>query len=142
MAAGAAAGADWEAAGNKPFSGTNPAYGAPVTYYLKDKGATKIEILDASGKVIRDLGPVPQEEGLKPDGRGICAIRVLTCGTRHRMDDGGGFRFSSYRSAGVAGQNIPFALTAGGKTLTQELEVKLDPTVPVEEGRAAHAVRY
>jgi len=32
--------------GNKPFSGPNASYGAPITYYLKDKGPAKIEILE------------------------------------------------------------------------------------------------
>ena len=58
-----AAGA-WAPGGNKPFMASNPPYGAPVTYYLKEKGAAKIEILDTAGRVIRDLGPVPQDAGL------------------------------------------------------------------------------
>ena len=50
--------------GNKPFVGPNPAYGAPITYYLKARVSAKVEVLDAAGKVIRDLGTIPQEAGL------------------------------------------------------------------------------
>jgi len=50
--------------GNKPFAGPNPPYGAPITYYLKDRGAAKIEILDGAGRLVRDLGAVPQDAGL------------------------------------------------------------------------------
>jgi hypothetical protein len=48
-------------------------------------------------------------------------------------DDGGGFRFRPIGPLVLPGK-YTVRLTAGGKTLTQELEVKLDPTVPVDEG--------
>ena len=118
--------------GNKPFSGPNPAYGAPVTYYLKDKGAARIEILDAAGKVIRDLGPVPQDAGLN---RTTWDLRYQGPHVRSAQsdDDGGGFRFRPIGPLVLPGK-YTVRLTAGGKTLTQELEVKLDPTVTVDDG--------
>jgi hypothetical protein len=78
--------------GNKPFNGPNPAYGAPITYYLKEKGAAKIEILDASGKIIRDLATIPQEAGLN---RTTWDLRYQGPHVRRAEaeDDGGGFRF-------------------------------------------------
>ena len=118
--------------GNKPFSGPNPAYGAPVTYYLKDKGAARIEILDAAGKVIRDLGPVPQDAGLN---RTTWDLRYQGPHVRSAQsdDDGGGFRFRPIGPLVLPGK-YTVRLTAGGKALTQELEVKLDPTVTVDDG--------
>jgi photosystem II stability/assembly factor-like uncharacterized protein len=117
--------------GNKPFSGPNPAYGAPVTYYLKEKGPAKIEIADATGKVIRDLGAVPQETGLN---RTTWDLRFQGPHVRRAEsdDDGGGFRFRATGPLVLPGK-YTIRLTAGGKTLTQELEVKLDPTVPVDD---------
>jgi photosystem II stability/assembly factor-like uncharacterized protein len=117
--------------GNKPFSGSNPPYGAPVTYYLKEKGPAKIEVLDASGKVIRDLGPVPQEAGLN---RTTWDLRYQGPHLRQAEsadDGGGGFRFRPIGPMVLPGR-YTVRLTAGGKTLTQELEVRLDPTISVD----------
>ena len=81
--------------GNKPFRATNGPYGAPITYYLKDKGPAKIEILDGAGKVIRDLGPIAQEAGLN---RVTWDLRYQGPHLRRPPDpeqdaEGGGFRF-------------------------------------------------
>lgn len=119
--------------GNKPFSGQNPAYGAPVTYYLKEKGAAKIEILDGAGKVIRDLGPVPQDAGLNRTTWDLRYQGPRVRATPSADDDGGGFRFRPIGPLVLPGK-YTVRLTAGGKTVTQELEVNLDPTVPVDEG--------
>src|SRR5215469_7109326 len=40
--------------GEKPFAGPNPPFGAAITYYLKDRGPAKVEVLDVAGKLIRD----------------------------------------------------------------------------------------
>jgi len=118
--------------GNKPFSGPNPGYGAPVTYYLKEKGPAKIEILDSSGKVIRDLGAVPQDAGLN---RTTWDLRYQGPHVRRAEsdDDGGGFRFRPIGPLVLPGK-YTVRLTAGGKTLAEELDVKLDPTIPVDAG--------
>ena len=103
--------------GNKPFSGPNPGYGAPVTYYLKEKGPAKIEILDSSGKVIRDLGAVPQDAGLN---RTTWDLRYQGPHVRRAEsdDDGGGFRFRPIGPLVLPGK-YTVRLTAGGKTLTE-----------------------
>ncbi len=114
--------------GNKPFAGPNPPYGAAITYYLKDRGPAKIEVLDASGKVIRDLGAAPQQAGLN---RVMWDLRFQ--GPHARRDGGeaeGGRGFPA-RGPLVLPGKYTVRLTAGGKTLTRELEVKLDPTIPV-----------
>jgi hypothetical protein len=118
--------------GSKPFAGPNPPFGAAITYYLKEHGAAKAEVLDASGKLVRDLGPMPQEAGLN---RVYWDLRYQGPHTRSLSggDDpaaGGGFGFPA-RGPLVLPGKYSVRLTAGGKTLTRELEVKLDPTIPV-----------
>ncbi len=53
--------------GDKVFAGPNPPNGALITYYLKDKLdakiLAKIQILDAGGKVVRELSEIPKEKG-------------------------------------------------------------------------------
>jgi photosystem II stability/assembly factor-like uncharacterized protein len=117
--------------GNKPFAGPNPPFGAAITYYLKDSGAAKVEVLDAAGKTVRDLGPMPQEAGLN---RVVWDLRYQGPHTRSvgGADAGGqgGFGFPA-RGPLVLPGKYTVRLTAGGKTLTRELEVKADPTIPV-----------
>jgi photosystem II stability/assembly factor-like uncharacterized protein len=117
--------------GNKPFAGPNPAYGAPITYYLKARGPAKVEILDAAGKVIRDLGSVPQAAGLN---RVTWDLRYQGPHTRRDRDneEDGGFRFSPIGPQVLPGK-YTVRLTAAGQTLTRELEVRLDPTASVKE---------
>jgi len=114
--------------GNKPFSGPNPAYGAPITYYLKDKGAAKIEVLDSAGKVIRDLGVVPQDAGLN---RVTWDLRYQ--GPRLRRPPAPDQEDNGFRFRPVGPQVLPgkyaVRLTAGGQSLTRELEVRVDPTI-------------
>lgn len=118
--------------GNKPFTGPNPAYGAPITYYLKAHGPAKIEILDGGGKVIRDLGAISQDAGLN---RVTWDLRFQGPHTRRAAgadDNGGGFRFPALGPLVLPGK-YTVRLTAGGQTLTRELEVRLDPTMGVKE---------
>ncbi|HLJ50214.1 MAG TPA: hypothetical protein VKU01_29575 [Bryobacteraceae bacterium] len=117
--------------GNKPFSGPNPAYGVPITYYVKDKGPAKIEILDGAGKVIRDLGSIPQDPGLN---RVTWDLRYQ--GPRLRRpaepEGEGEFRFRPIGPQVLPGK-YTVRLTAGGQTLMRDLDVRLDPTIPVSE---------
>ncbi|HKE28769.1 MAG TPA: hypothetical protein VKB88_40745 [Bryobacteraceae bacterium] len=119
--------------GNKPFAGPNPPYGAPVTYYLQERGPSKIEILDATGKLVRDLGPVPQQAGVN---RVVWDLRMQPPRARRVSGEGdaggdpeGGRGFPA-RGPLVLPGKYTVRLTAGGKTLSRELEVKTDPTVP------------
>jgi photosystem II stability/assembly factor-like uncharacterized protein len=117
--------------GNKPFGGPNPPFGASVTYYLKDRGPAKVEILDTGGAVIRDLGAIPQDAGLN---RVVWDLRFQGPRVRNASGPGdaggeGGFGAPA-RGPLVLPGKYTVRLTAGGKTLTRDLEVKLDPTVP------------
>ena len=118
--------------GNKPFSGPNPPYGAPITYYLKNKVPAKIEILDSAGKVIRDLGQVPQDQGLN---RVTWDLRYQGPNLRRPADaepETGGFRLRPQGPQVLPGK-YTVRLTADGQTLTRELEVRADPTIGAAE---------
>jgi len=126
---GGRGGAGMGSGGNKPFHGPNPSYGAPITYYLKEKGAAKIEILDSAGKAVRDLTPVAQEAGLN---RIVWDLRYQGPHLRRppdpEMDAEGGFRFRPMGPQ-VLPDKYTVRLTAGGRTLTRELDVRVDPSV-------------
>src|SRR5215831_1967871 len=120
--------------GNKPFAGPNPPFGAPITYYLKDRGAAKIEVLDTAGKLVRDLGNLPRDAGLN---RVVWDLRYTGPKPRRAAAEGeagdpetGGRGFPA-RGPLVLPGKYTVRLTAAGTTQTRELEVKLDPTIPV-----------
>jgi hypothetical protein len=121
--------------GSKPFRGPNPAYGAPITYYLKDKGTAKIEILDGTGRVIRELERISQDPGLN---RVTWDLRYQGPRLRRAPDpdqtdeEGGGFRFRAVGPQVLPGK-YTVRLTAGGQTITRELEVRVDPTIAPAE---------
>lgn len=119
--------------GNKPFHGASGAYGVPITYYLKDKGAAKIEIVDGAGKVIRDLGPIAQESGLN---RVTWDLRYQGPHLRRPPDPDqeaeGGFRFRPMGPQVLPGK-YTVRLTAGGQTLTREIDVRADPSIETTE---------
>ncbi|MGH7714202.1 MAG: VPS10 domain-containing protein [Gemmatimonadaceae bacterium] len=54
--------------GDKLFHGPNPPYGAIITYYLKEKldslAAMKLEVVDSSGAVVREIKRPPRDAGL------------------------------------------------------------------------------
>jgi hypothetical protein len=120
--------------GNKPFAGPNPPFGAPITYYLKDRGTAKIEVLDTAGKLVRDLGNLPLDAGLN---RVVWDLRYTGPKPRRAAAEGesgdpetGGRGFPA-RGPLVLPGKYTVRLTAAGTTQTRELEVKLDPTIPV-----------
>lgn len=129
---GRGGGAGMGSGGNKPFHGPNGPYGASITYYLKEKGEAKIEILDTAGKVIRDLGPIAQDAGIN---RVTWDLRYQGPHLRRPPDpeqdaEGGGFRFRPIGPQVLPGK-YTVRLTAGGQRLTRDLEVRVDPTIEV-----------
>ena len=54
--------------GDKLFHGANPPYGAILTYYLKEKldsaATMKLEVLDATGAVVREIKRAPRNAGM------------------------------------------------------------------------------
>jgi photosystem II stability/assembly factor-like uncharacterized protein len=121
--------------GNKPFVGPNTPYGALVTYYLKDKPdektTVKMEILDASGKVIREMKEIPKNKGLN---RAAWDLRHDPAKPRKPPTEeereaqqffGGG------RGPQVLPGRYTARLTVGDKTLEKPVEVRLDPLLNV-----------
>ncbi len=133
-------------------TGQNPPAGAVIYYYLKDapKAGTeaKLEILDASGKLIRKyssaeteepnepLGPDDKkpEKEIKPEAGLNRFVWDLRYEEAHRVP---GYYLWEYNSGAKGPVAVPgqyqVRLTVGGVTQTAPLEVKLDPRVKVSE---------
>jgi photosystem II stability/assembly factor-like uncharacterized protein len=133
-------------------TGQNPPAGAVIYFYLKDAPKagteTKIEILDASGKVIRKYSSAEfnsLEEPLDPDDKkpekqikADAGLNRFAWDLRyeeaHRVpgyylyEYGGGAR----GPVAVPGQ-YQVRLTVGGQTQTAGFELKLDPRVKVSQ---------
>jgi photosystem II stability/assembly factor-like uncharacterized protein len=144
------AGAGGERRNPSKRTGQNPPPGALVYYFLKDvpkaDTETKIEILDASGKVIRSYSSQeyePLEEPLDPDAKkpekeikpeaGLNRfVWDLRYDEAHRVP---GYYLWEYGSGARGPVAVPgryqVRLTAGGKTLTAPFDLKLDPRVNV-----------
>jgi photosystem II stability/assembly factor-like uncharacterized protein len=132
------------------LTGQNPPAGAVIYYFLKDAPKTgtetKLEILDASGKVIRryssaEIEPLEEpldpdekkpEKEIKPDAGLNRFVWDLRYEEAHRVpgyylwEYGGGAR----GPAAAPGQ-YQVRLTVGSESQVAPLEVKLDPRVKV-----------
>ncbi|MEP7346710.1 MAG: hypothetical protein ABI877_15670, partial [Gemmatimonadaceae bacterium] len=119
--------------GNKVWLGTNPLYGALVTYYLKSKpdSATKVklEVLDAAGAVIREIKRAPANAGLNRINWDLAYDPP-----RPRRDSAGpgegGFGGAPRGPQAVPG-TYTVRLTVGTQRLERTLEVRMDPAVEV-----------
>jgi photosystem II stability/assembly factor-like uncharacterized protein len=116
--------------GDAIFKGQNPPYGALLTLFLKEKPAAgtpyKLEILNASGAVIRTLPRLPQDPGLhrlawdlRMDGPFV--RRERAAGASDDDDDDGGPQV-------LPGRYVA-RLTLGTQVFEQPLEVRMDPTL-------------
>jgi hypothetical protein len=116
--------------GSKGFNAANPPYGAYVSYYLKEHGPVKIEILDGAGKVIRELKEPPQEAGVN---RTVWDLRVQ--GPRARSEKPSDDDEDEFGPPARGPQVVPgkytVRLNAAGVTLQKPVEVRVDPTVQV-----------
>jgi photosystem II stability/assembly factor-like uncharacterized protein len=118
--------------GDAVFTGPNPPPGALITYYLKakpdEKTKIKIEILDASGKLIRELNQIPKEQGLN---RTAWDLRHEGPRVRRPPSEEENRFFGGPRSALVLPGTYTVKLTVGDKSLQKQMEVRLDPTLTV-----------
>jgi hypothetical protein len=118
--------------GNKPFTGPNPSYGALITYYLKDKpeekNAAKIQVLDADGRVVRELKNVAQEKGLN---RIAWDLRYEGPRLRRPPSDEETEFTGGPRGPQVVPGTYTVKLTVGDKSASKRVEVRLDPTFSV-----------
>jgi photosystem II stability/assembly factor-like uncharacterized protein len=129
-------------------AGDNPPAGALIYAFTRTKPKhAKLEILDASGKLVRTLSTdvmQDKEEQLDPEDEKPKPQLELKAGLNRLVWDlhyEGAVRVPDYYLYEYeSGSKGPFALpgqysvrfTADGKTLTQPLEVKLDPRLKVE----------
>ena len=133
-------------------TGQNPPAGAVIYYFLKDApkkdAEAKIEILDASGKVIRKYSSTeyePLEEPLDPDDKkpekqlkpdaGLNRfVWDLRYEEAHRVP---GYYLWEYGTGARGPVAVPghyqVRLTVGGQSQTADLDLKLDPRVKVSQ---------
>jgi photosystem II stability/assembly factor-like uncharacterized protein len=133
-------------------TGQNPAVGAAIYYFLKDapKADTEItiEILDASGKVIRKYSSAEfptleeplrpddkkQEKEIKPEAGLNRFVWDLRYDEAHRVP---GYYLWEYGSGARGPVAVPghyqVRLTAGSQTQTAGFDLKLDPRVKVSQ---------
>jgi photosystem II stability/assembly factor-like uncharacterized protein len=139
-----------EAPAKSSFAGTNPPNGAVIYYYVKQapKQEVKIEILDASGNVIRKYSSIkadPLDEPLDPDDKkpekqvkpedGLNRfVWDLHYEEANRVP---GYFLWEYNDGAKGPLALPgnyqVRLTANGKSLTAPLEVKIDPRVATSQ---------
>jgi hypothetical protein len=133
-------------------TGQNPPAGAVIYYFLKDApkkdAEANIEILDASGKVIRKYSSTeyePLEEPLDPDDKkpekqlkpdaGLNRfVWDLRYEEAHRVP---GYYLWEYGAGARGPVAVPghyqVRLTVGGQSQTADLDLKLDPRVKVSQ---------
>ncbi len=122
--------------GDKAFTGPNPAAGATITYYLKDKldekADFKVQVFDRDGKLVQDLERPSRDKGLNRItwNLRLGGPEVRRPPTPEQLAFGGGSRGPL-----VLPGTYTVKMTAGGKTYEQPVEVKLDPgvTTPISE---------
>jgi len=144
---------DGEGEGGGKRAGKNPPSGAVIYYFLKDApkndAEVRIEILDASGKVIRkyssaeynSLQEPPDPDDKKPEkqikptaglNRFVWDLRYEEA--RHVP----GYYLYEYGSGARGPVAVPghykVRLTAGGQSQTADFDLKLDPRVKVSQG--------
>src|SRR5581483_4696254 len=129
--------------GDWPFTGPNPPYGALITYYLKtkadDKATVKVEVLDGSGKVIREIKQAPKDAGLN---RISWDLRYEGPRLRREAPTEEQAFFGGPRGPQVLPGTYTIRLTVGDKKLEKRVEVRLDPTVEVAPADLQVALDY
>jgi hypothetical protein len=129
--------------GDKVFRGPNPSYGALITYYLQEKldkkAEIKIEILDKSGKVIRELKNFPREAGLN---RIAWDLRFEAPRPRRERRVEEDFFGRGPRGPQVLPDIYSVRLTLKNQIYEKPVKVQLDPTVNVSSDDLALQLEY
>lgn len=117
--------------GNKAYAAPNPPYGALLTYYLKEKldpkATLKLEILDASGKVLRAVDKLTRDAGLN---RVAWDLREEGPTMRTPPDERAvELGFAGARGPQVLPGTYTARLTVNAETFEQKFEVRLDPAL-------------
>ena len=118
--------------GDKVFTGPNPAYGALITYYLKDKPddktTFKIQILDQSGKLVQELNNPAKEKGMN---RVAWNLRLGGAEVRRPPSEEETAFAGPPRGPHVLPGTYTVKLMLGDKSVQERVEVRLDPTINV-----------
>ena len=118
--------------GDAVFTGANPPTGALIHYYLKDKPdaktTVKIQILDAGGKVVREIANAAKEKGVNRASWDLCheGARLRRPPSEDQIQFSG-----SPRGPQVMPGAYTVKLIVGDKSQEKRVEVKMDPTVKV-----------
>jgi photosystem II stability/assembly factor-like uncharacterized protein len=116
--------------GDKVFAGPNPPSGALITYYLKDKPDEKtkvtIQIVDQSGRVIRELEKVDKESGLN---RAVWDLRYSGPRPRRQQSDDENPFGGGPRGPLVLPGTYRVKFLVGDAAFEKQVEVRLDPAV-------------
>jgi photosystem II stability/assembly factor-like uncharacterized protein len=136
-----------------PGIGSNPASGAVIYYWLKSKPSSDVtlELLDASGKLVKTFSSKPAKRDAAPAGEteesdenprrgGGEALAPAAKGLNRfewdlRYPDATSFPGMVLWAGGVRGPAVTpgtyqVRLTVDGKTQTQKFEVRKDPRIP------------
>jgi photosystem II stability/assembly factor-like uncharacterized protein len=139
------AGGGMDDGGSKVFKGANPRYGAPITFSVAGTGTAKVEIVDASGKVIREVS--------EARGRGEAApaagLRRLVWDLRHEgpkirraapegAEEGPGVARGPKAAPGI----YTVRLTVGTTKLEEKFEVRLDPGLTASAAELQEQLTY
>jgi photosystem II stability/assembly factor-like uncharacterized protein len=122
--------------GDKLFAGPNPPNGALITYYLKDKLDTKIpakiQILDPSGKVIRELTEIAKEKGFNRVSWDISHERAKTRRQPTPEQEAEARSFGrETRGPAVIPGTYTVKLIINDKSQEKKVNVGVDPSVQV-----------
>jgi len=116
--------------GDKVFTGPNPANGALITYYLKEKldekATLKVQVFDQTGKLVQDIERPSREKGLNRIAWNlrVGGPEVRRPPTEEQVAFGG-----APRGPQVLPGTYTVKLTVNDKTFEERVEVKLDPTI-------------
>ncbi|HEY8412071.1 MAG TPA: hypothetical protein VIK76_11735 [Pyrinomonadaceae bacterium] len=116
--------------GDKQFTGPNPAPGALITYYLKDKvdekTTLKVQVFDGNGKLVQDIEKPSREKGLNRVSWNLRlgGPEVRKPPTEEQISFGG-----APRGPQVLPGTYIVKLTVGDKVVEERVEVKLDPGI-------------
>lgn len=118
--------------GDKLFAGSNPPYGAIVTYYLKEKqdekATLKLQVFDAVGKLVREIKAPPRQPGLN---RVAWDLRYEPPAPRRDAVEAENPFTGGPRGPQVLPGIYTVKLLVGDRTLEKTVEVRVDPGVAV-----------
>ncbi len=121
--------------GDKVFAGPNPPGGALITYHLKDKldakTTAKIQILDSTGKAIREIAQISKEKGFNRVSWDLTheGPKIRRQPTPEQLEQFAAFGAGGPRGPAVMPGAYTVKLIIGDKSHEKKVNVSVDPTV-------------